>query len=222
MKRPLLALLMLCVLALAINAQEKTPTRSAERTVILDLRMAEINSTRAEDLERIAREKNRLEAMIAEGSAQPVATLQMRMRPNEQNRVSIGQRVPVQAATLPVITAHPGGQSPQPGFGVPQINYEFGGLTVKALPRLLAGDQIEVSLELEMTGVDRSTGNFTPTFTQRTMHETVLLRQNEPALLMGLIQDVMLAPAISRSSNTQPVSQPRGNFVVLVSARLID
>ena len=224
MNRPLLALLLLCAVALATDAQEKT-ARPAERAVILDLRMAEINSTRAEDLDRIAKEKNRLDAMIADGSALPVATMQMRLRPDEQNSVRIGQLVPVQTAALPAFAAPAAGQPDRPpvlGYGVPQISYEFGGLNVRALSRLRASDQIEIQLEIEMTGVEHSTGNFTPTFTQRAIKETVLLRQNEPVLLMGLIQDLMLAPAFSHPSNTQPISQPRGNFVIVVSARLID
>jgi len=202
--------------------------------------MVEVNLNRTEDLERIANDKGRLDNLIAEGKARPVASLQMRTRSREQASARIGQRVPIQTSTLPSFGAPADRQRRIVGqtntgdandallassgvyaaAGIPQIQYENTGLNVDALPSIVANDQVEVRLKIEMTGLDRSTGNFTPTFIQRTISDIVKVRLGETALVMGLVQHDALWP--SQSSRTQAADQSRGSFVILLTARVLD
>lgn len=244
MKYYSIALALVCLLAAQASAQEaKLTTRSVERTIVLDINMVEVNLNRTGDLEKLAKDKARLDSLIAEGKARPVASLQMRTRSGEAATARIGQRVPIQTGTLPfysapadrqrriggqqtgvdpndVVVAGSGGAFT--GAGIPQIQYENTGLNIDASPSIVANDQIEVKLKIEMTGLDKTTGNFTPTFIQRTVSDIVRVGQGETVLLMGLIQHEALWPAQAQSSRPQPADQSRGSFIVLLTARLLD
>jgi hypothetical protein len=225
MKLYSIAIALVCLLATAVSAQETKPvTRPVERTIVLDISMVEVNLSRTEDLEKIAKDKASLVALIAEGKARPVASLQMRTRSSEQATARIGQRVPVQTATLPAYNApadrqrrtsglQPGTDSNEvmvtntgafPGAGTPQIQYENTGLNIDASPIIVAEGEVEIRLKIEMTGLDRTTGNFTPTFIQRT------------------VSDETLWPSPTTSPRAQPADQSRGSFVVLLTARVLD
>jgi hypothetical protein len=242
MKLYSIAAALVCLLAATASAQEAKPlTRTSERTIVLDISMVEVNLSRTEDLERIAKDKAKLDSLIAEGKARPVASLQMRTRSGEVSTARIGQRVPIQTGTLPTYVAptdrqrRTGGQQSGAdsndvvvastgafGGGVPQIQYENTGLNIDASPTIVAGDQIDVRVKIEMTGLDKSTGNFTPTFIQRTVSDIVRVRQGETTLLMGLVQHEALWPSAGQAPRAQPPDQPRGSFVVLLTARILD
>jgi hypothetical protein len=241
MKLYSIAMALMCLLAASATAQEPKPaTQPSEQTIVLDISMVEVNLNSMEELEKIAKEKTRLDSLIAEGKARPVASLQMRARSREQATARVGQRVPIQTATLPTYTAPTdrqkriGGQPSVtdsgdvmvansgvfPGAGIPQIQYENTGLNVDALPSIVANGEIEVRLKIEMTGLDRSTGNLTPTFIQRNVSDIVRVKRGETALLMGLVQHEALWP--SQSSRAQGTDQSRGSFIVLLTARVVD
>jgi len=241
MKLYSIAMVLVCLLAVSATAQEpKAAPQPADQTIVLDISMVEVNLNRLEDLEKIAKDKTRLDSLIAEGKARPVASLQMRARSREQATARIGQRVPIQIATLPSFTVPTdrqkriGGQpsvtdsgdlivanaGAYPAAGIPQIQYENTGLNVDALPVIVANGEIEVRLKIEMTGLDRSTGNFTPTFIQRNVSDIVRVKRGETALLMGLVQHEALWP--SPSSRGQAPDQSRGSFIVLLTARVVD
>lgn len=235
----------LCLIAIAlsmmaspVSAQEsKSATRPAERTIILDIQMVEVNLTRTQDMERIAKQEDRLNESIAAGKARLIASLQIRARSGEQSAVRIGQRVPVQTGTLPAVAIPSDRQrrarnqqtaSDSAGvtdafgaLGIPQIQYENTGIVVNALPRLV-GELIEVKLNFEMTGLQNSTGSLTPTFIQRTVNEVARLRDGETALLLGILQHETLSSSFAQPPAGQASNQSRGSFVVLLSARLID
>jgi len=243
MKLYSIALALACLLAATASAQEAKPvTRPVERTIVLDISMIEVNLNRTQDLESLAKDKARLDSLIAEGKARPVASLQMRTRSGEAASARVGQRVPIQTGTLPINNApadrqrrivgqQPGADSGDvivantsgySGAGIPQIQYENTGLNVDASPSIVAGDQVEVRFKIEMTGLDRSTGNFTPTFFQRTVNDIVRVREGQTTLLLGLVQHDALWPVTAQPSRTQASDQPRGSFIVLLTARVLD
>lgn len=243
MKLYSIAIVLACLLAATASAQEAKPvTRPAERTIVLDISMIEVNLNRTQDLESLAKDKARLDSLISEGKARPVASLQMRTRSGEAASARVGQRVPIQTGTVPTYTA-PGDRQrrivgQQTGAdsgdvivantsgafaaGIPQIQYENTGLNVDASPSIVAGDQIEIRFKIEMTGLDKSTGNFTPTFFQRTVNDIVRVHEGQTTLLLGLVQHEALWPATSQPSRTQTSDQSRGSFIVLVTARVLD
>ena len=225
--------LLMCLLAQAAAAQEPKP----DRTVILDISIIEMTSARAEDIEAIAKDRQRLTNLITEGKARQVAGLQMRTRSGENAAAQIGQRVPIQTATLPAVgvasdrqrnrTDQPGANPSDPttaaagAVGIPQIQYENIGLSVQANPRIVVNDQIEVRLKIEQTGIERSTGNLTPTFIQRTLQDFSRVRSGESTLIFGVVQHQSSLPGTLQPA-ARSTELAGGSFVVLLTARILD
>jgi hypothetical protein len=225
--------LLVCLLAQTAAAQEPKP----DRTVILDISIIELTAVRSEDIEAIAKDKQRLNSLINEGKARQVASLQMRSRSGENASAQIGQRVPIQTATLPAVGVaadrqrnradQPGANPNDPttaaiaGVGIPQIQYENIGLNVQAKPRIVANDQVEVQLRIEQTGIERSTGTLTPTFIQRTLQDFSRVRSGETTLLFGVVQHPSSLPGTPQPA-ARTADLPGGSFVVLLTARIVD
>ena len=211
---------LVCLLAGTAAAQEPR----IDRTVILDISIIEMTAARAEDMEAIAKDKQRLNSLINEGKARRVADLQMRSRSNETATAHIGQRVPVQTATLPAFNRSRGDSNESGavvGTGIPQIEYHQIGLSVTATPRIAASDQVDIRLRIDQTGIERSTGTLTPTFIQRTLQDHVRVRAGEATLLFGFVQNQSIWLGTPPPS-PGPANQSAGSFVVLMTARVID
>ncbi len=209
-----------CLLAGTAAAQEPR----IDRTVILDISIIEMTAARAEDMEAIAKDKQRLNTLINEGKARQVADLQMRSRSNEAATAHIGQRVPVQTATLPAFNRSRGDSNESGavvGTGIPQIEYHQIGLSVTATPRIGAGDQVDVRLRINQTGIERSTGTLTPTFIQRTLQDFARVRAGETALLLGFVQNQSIWLGTPPPS-PGPANQSSGSFAVFLTARIIN
>jgi hypothetical protein len=208
-----------CLLGQTAAAQEP----KIDRTVILDISIIEITAARAEDIEAMTRDKQRLNSLIAEGKARHVASLQMRSRSNESATAQMGQRVPIQTATLPALNRSRSDSQDQnvAAAGVPQISYENIGLVVAATPRIVSSDQVEVRLKIEQTGIERSTGALTPTFIHRNLQDNSRVRAGETSLLFGVVQNqaVWLGAPPASAQSTDKTS---GSFAVLLTARIVD
>ena len=208
-----------CLLAGTAAAQEP----KIDRTVILDISIIEMTAARTEDMEAMTKDKRRLDALINEGKARQVAGLQMRSRSNETANAQVGQRVPVQTATLPSFNRSRGDSNESGavvGAGIPQIEYHHIGLGVTVTPRIIAGDQLDIRIRIDQTGIERSTGTLTPTFIQRSFQDGARVRAGETALLLGFVQNQSIwlgAPPSQGAAN-----QTSGSFAVLLTARLID
>lgn len=82
-------------------------------------------------------------------------------------------------------------QTPYPGS-----QYEDIGLKVKATPRLHSGSEVTLQLSFELRSLSGSNINGIPIISNRTVDQTVRVRENEPTVLAGLI-DSEEARAIS-------------------------
>ena len=82
-------------------------------------------------------------------------------------------------------------QTPYPGS-----EYEDIGLKVKATPRLHSGSEVTLQLSFELRSLSGSNINGIPIISNRTVDQTVRVRENEPTVLAGLI-DAEMARAIS-------------------------
>jgi type II secretory pathway component GspD/PulD (secretin) len=73
-------------------------------------------------------------------------------------------------------------QTPYPGS-----QYEDIGLKVKATPRMHAGSEVTLQLSFEIRSLAGSNINGIPIISNRTIEQTVRVRENEPTLLAGLV-----------------------------------
>ena len=129
------------------------------------------------------------------GKAKLLASTQIHVLDNEANAVRIGQRVPIQTASLPTHRTSPTtpGQ-PNPGgtavgFGVPQIQYENVGLNIDITPNVYE-DDVQMKMKVETTSVDSSTGTLTPSFNQRTMTSVARVKDGQTTMVAGVSQNI--------------------------------
>jgi type II secretory pathway component GspD/PulD (secretin) len=75
-------------------------------------------------------------------------------------------------------------QQPYPGS-----EYEDIGLKVKATPTLHANDEVTLQLEFEIRALSGSNINGIPIITNRTLSQTVRLKEDEPTIISGLLDN---------------------------------
>jgi type II/III secretion system protein/VCBS repeat protein len=73
------------------------------------------------------------------------------------------------------------GQTPYPGS-----EYEDLGIKIKATPTLHSGNEVTLQLEFEIRALANSSVNGIPVLTNRTLTQTVRLKEDEPTILGGL------------------------------------
>ena len=212
-----IAIVVVCLLTSPALAQE--PKLPAGRTVVLDLSVIEINRNQLGEVERLIKEKSKLDKLIADGKAWPVVNVQLRARSGENASARIGQRVPVQVQTTRPVTT----QGIAPAQGIPQIQYENTGLSVDAQPTVIDNDKVMVKLKIDLSGLVKTANLLEPAFAQRSFNDTVQVRANEMALLLGIVQHEFLWNTSSQTNKQPPdPDQSHGSFVVLLSVRLLD
>jgi len=214
-------LVWLCCLG-SISATAAAQDRPVDRgkPFVLEIRLVELMGAQPDDIEQIEKSAAHLTRLLSEGKARLAATLRVRTRAGDNFSARIGQRVPIQTASLPVFvntTKDRGAGSGAVG-GVPQIGYENTGLIVDGHSTVMTDGTLDISFKVEMTGLDRSTGNFTPTFMQRTLTDAIRLKEGETAVPMGLIQqEATWTPATQGSPGAS--NAWRGSFIVVLSAK---
>src|SRR3989442_1545254 len=75
---------------------------------------------------------------------------------------------------------------PQSAF--PGAEYEEIGLKVRATPRMHVTNEVTLQLEFEIRSLSGTAVNGIPVISNRTVQQTVRLRENEPAVLSGIIE----------------------------------
>lgn len=198
-----------CLFTLAAMAYGQQP--SGRNSIVLDIHVIDVSADRIEGLEDAVKDKAGLDRLISEGKARPVASARMRAGSGEPATAHVGQRIPVQTVTVPIAA----------GVFKPEFQYENTGFSIEAHPRVIDGDQIAVRIKLDLTALDTSTGRVTPAFIQRSVTDNVQLRSGEMIILLGVVQHESLWPGSIQTDTTQ-ASSPRGNFVVLLAARLVN
>ncbi|HSE36077.1 MAG TPA: secretin N-terminal domain-containing protein, partial [Blastocatellia bacterium] len=182
------------------------------------------------------------------GKAKLLASTQIHVLDNEANAVRIGQRVPVQTASLPsytpvTATANPGkgnnlnpndlsfGQNNAFGYGVPQIQYENVGLNIDITPNVYEND-VQMKMKVETTSVDSSTGVLTPSFNQRTMTSVARVRDGQTTLVAGVSQNIEsktikgipligLIPILGRFFSTPETNNKQSDVVITVTPHIL-
>lgn len=182
------------------------------------------------------------------GKAKLLASTQVHVLDNEQNTVRIGQRVPIQTASLPSYNtpavSQPTGTgtnnqnlSPNPGLGgvfgvgIPQIQYENVGLNIDITPNVYE-DDVQMKMKIESTSIDGSTSSLTPTFSQRQMSSVARVRDGQTTLVAGVSQSVEsknvrgipfigLIPILGRFFATPDTRNTQSDVIITVTPHIL-
>lgn len=184
------------------------------------------------------------------GKAKLLASTQIHVLDNEANTVRIGQRVPIQTASLPSYgtpsnqslkqAAQQSGVSQNDvnfglgnafGVGIPQIQYENVGLNLDITPNVYE-DDVQMKMKIETTSVDSSTGKFTPTFNQRTMSSVARVKDGQTTMVAGVSQNnesktvkglplIGLIPILGRFFATPETTNTQNDVVITVTPHIL-
>lgn len=220
------ALAACCLGSITVSAQSQGRPTTGSRGIVLEISIVETTGAQNNEIAKLETSKDQLNRLITDGKAKLVAFLQVRTRTGESFSARLGERVPIQTATLPAFrTSDRNSRDTREPFssqavsvGIPQIAYENTGLMVDGSSSSVGEGLLDLRLKIEMTGLDNSTGRLTPTFTQKTLTHVVRMKESETAVLMGFVE-----PAERKLSLEQIASgasgQTRDGFVVLLTTK---
>ncbi len=138
-----------------------------------------------------------LTAFQSKTNGRLIASTQVHAFNGEESSARIGQRVPVQTASVygygtPTTTTGQGTGVTNGVFGsngYPVINYEPTGLTLKFTPTVFPNLDVQVKMNIESKDVTGAS-TLTPTFSERTLTGTARVQNNRTMLLASVSQNV--------------------------------
>jgi hypothetical protein len=218
-----------CLFAVPARGQERGAAQP-QNNIVFDVKIVDTEARTAEAMEAIASNQNSLNQNLAEGKAKLVAGTKVHTLLNQRTVMRIGQRVPVQAASLPAFQPSSSNQQNFPpaqsttgivqGLAlIPQIQYENTGFHLEFEPRLQVDGTIDLLFKIELTILSSESGRLTPTFITRNMSGVIKIKQNQPPMVLEMFQNDFSGQAPAQNSPANPF---RGNFFVLLSAKTID
>jgi general secretion pathway protein D len=185
------------------------------------------------------------------GKAKLLASTQVHVLDDQDQSIRIGQRVPIQTATLPTYTGidnstrnrganQNGGVDPNNQFlglggafsaGIPQIQYENVGLNIDMKPNVFE-DEVQMKMKIESSSLDRSTGNFTPSFNQRTLSSVARVKDGQTAMIAGVSQNeqskqikgiplIGLIPILGRFFSTPSTTDRQSDVIITVTPHIL-
>lgn len=214
-----------CLLSIAAQAQSQGQPAPRNQNIVLEINVIETNGAQRNEIEKMETGRDQINRLSSEGKARVIASLQVRARLGESFSARLGERVPVQTATLPAFRtsdrdSHGTLQSQAASVGVPQIEYENTGLIVEGISTAAGDGFLTIRLKIEMTGVDRTSGRLTPTFTQRTFSDVVRMKESETATLMS--QVLPGGRPLTLEQIAAGASNPAAGLVILLTTKLIE
>jgi len=215
------------LVSVTASVQGQGQSSTGTRGIVLEISIVETNGAEVDRIATTKAGKEELNRLIADGKARLTASLQVRTRTGENFSAKVGQRIPIQTATMPVLRSNVENsrdqreplQSQGVSIALPRIEYENTGLIVEGTAQAVGDGLLDIKIKIELTGVDQSTGRLTPTFTQRTFTDVVKMKENETVMLMGFVQ-----PTGGRSLTLEQIasgaSKPAtGAIVVLLTTK---
>ncbi|MBC7931776.1 MAG: hypothetical protein H7Z38_14550 [Rubrivivax sp.] len=141
-----------------------------------------------------------LSALQRKDNTRLVASTQVHAFDGEKSTAHIGQRVPVQTATVaPYGSVSTGDNNSQPGVtqgafggnGFPVIQYEKTGLTLEFTPQVFPNLDVQVKMSIKSNDVTQTPGGpaLTPTFTERNIEGTARMQNNRTMMIASVAQN---------------------------------
>ena len=114
----------------------------------------------------------------------------------------------------------------------PSAEYEDLGLKLKATPRLHGGDEVTLQLEFDIRGLAGSSINGIPVLSNRTIEQTIRLRENESSILSGIIQSsdmrsisgwpgISTAPGVGYLTGDHTVNDQQTETFIVITPRAL-
>lgn len=143
----------------------------------------------------------------------------------------IGTRFPIQLASFTNVSISQQGL-PVAGTPFPQIQYEDLGLTFKATPRLQTEDNVSLELQLQIKGLGSQQLNGVPVLTNREYSGSITVKDGEPSVLAGVIQEqvsrsqagypgVAQLPFLSGILNSNSKERTRTEILVVITPHVV-
>jgi general secretion pathway protein D len=169
------------------------------------------------------------------GKAKLLASTQVHILDNEQHQIRIGQRVPVKTGSSAVLALGSTTTStPTTSNGLSSIDtiqYENVGLNIDMQPQVFE-DEVQVKMKIESSSVDRSTGELTPSFNQRTMSSVARIKDGQTTMIAGVsrtedsrqvkgIPIIGLIPILGRFFTTPSTSNQQSDVVITVTPHIL-
>lgn len=214
-----------CIVSITASVQGQEKSATGAQGIVLDLSIVETIGVQGNEIEKIKGTRDEINRLIADGNARLIASLQVRTRTGESFSTRVGQRIPIQTATLPALRTNERNsrdareplQSQGTSLAVPQIEYENTGLVVEGIAIATGDGILDIRLKIEVTGLDQSTGNLTPTFTQRSFTDVVRMKESETAMLMGFVQPTGRSLSLDQIASGATNRATRGLVVLLTT-----
>jgi general secretion pathway protein D len=142
-----------------------------------------------------------LSALQRRDNTRLVASTQVHAFDGEKSTAHIGQRVPVQTASVAPYgaVASGDGNNPQQGVtqglfggnGYPVIQYEKTGLTLEFTPQVFPDLDVQVKMNIKSDAVEQTAGAaaLTPTFTERNIEGTARIQNNRTMMIASVAQN---------------------------------
>jgi general secretion pathway protein D len=183
----------------------------------------------------------RLTAFQSRDNTRLLAHTQVHAFDNEQSTTRIGQKVPVQTAsvsptfgTVPATggTTAPGATNGLFGGGFPVIQYQDTGLILKFTPQVFPNQDVQVKMEIESNDVIGGPNALTPTFSQRSVSGMARIPNNRTMLIASVAQDkesrgrqglplLGLIPVLGRLFSTPTRNDVNSDIVITVTPRVL-
>ena len=220
------ALSVFFMVSIATSAQSQAQSSARVQGIVLEITIVETIGAQRDEIVTVETGKDQINRLIADGKAKLFASLQVRTRSGESFSARVGERVPIQTATLPALrAADRNPRDPREPLGpqaatvaIPQISYESTGVIVEGATTPAGDGLLDIRIKIEMTGLDHSTGALTPTFTQRTLSDVVRMKESETVMLMGFVRPPGRKLSIEQIAGGAP-NTAGGGFVVLLTTK---
>lgn len=145
-----------------------------------------------------------LTALQSKDRARLVFQTQLHAFDNEDSSADIGQKVPIQTATVPNYGFQPTNQNPQQGqsgvpnpgafgnYGYPVVQYADVGLKLSFKPQVFPNRDVQVKMDITssaLTNAGDAGQNLTPSFSQRVIKGMARIPNNRTMMVANIAQD---------------------------------